>query len=121
MHFTTYQRKAMETAIYPGTGGLLGLAYAGLGLSNEAGEVGGKIKKIIRDIDSAELTWDGDRITYPIHIREAVEAEVGDVVWYIAAVCHELGIDMGDAALGNLEKLADRANRGVLKGSGDNR
>ncbi len=46
--FDEYQERALKTAIYPGTGSMMGLAYCGLGLG-ETGEVQGKIKKIMRD------------------------------------------------------------------------
>ena len=43
---TEYQRKAAETAIFPKE---KALEYLALGLTSEAGEVAGKVKKIIRD------------------------------------------------------------------------
>jgi hypothetical protein len=46
MTFNEYQSKAVETAIY-GTGSTI--IYPALGLANEAGEVLGKIKKVLRD------------------------------------------------------------------------
>ena len=62
---------------------LLAVAYDGLGLG-EAGEVQGKIKKIIRD--------DGGNIT-PEHI-EAIKGELSDVLWYISSMCDTLGLKM---------------------------
>lgn len=113
MRMSEYQEKASSTAIYPenGTGSPLALAYAGLGASNEAGEVAGKIKKVIRD------GW-GER---PMEKRLQILDEVGDVLWYLAQVCNELNMDLGQAADRNLAKLASRAERGVIGGSGDNR
>ena len=46
MTFKEYQDKAVETAIY-GAGNAI--IYPALGLANEAGEVLGKIKKVLRD------------------------------------------------------------------------
>ena len=89
---------------------LLAVAYDGLGLG-EAGEVQGKIKKIIRD--------DGGNIT-PEHI-EAIKGELSDVLWYISSMCDTLGLKMEDVATYNIEKLKSRRDRGVLHGSGDNR
>jgi NTP pyrophosphatase (non-canonical NTP hydrolase) len=89
----------------------LALAYTGLGASNEAGEVAGKIKKIIRD-------GYGDR---PMEKKLAILDEVGDTLWYLAQVCNELGLDMSSAATRNVAKLGSRAERGVLGGSGDTR
>ena len=36
-------------------------------------------------------------------------------------IADEVGYDLSTIAQGNLDKLADRANRGKLKGNGDNR
>ena len=45
MNFIDYQQKAKHTAKYPVIG--QGVIYPTLGLANEAGEVAGKIKKIL--------------------------------------------------------------------------
>lgn len=89
---------------------LLSIAYDGLGLG-EAGEIQGKIKKIIRD--------EGGRITHE-HVTE-IKKELGDILWYVASMCDSLGIKMEDVATGNIEKLQSRRDRGTLHGSGDNR
>lgn len=89
---------------------LLAVAYDGLGLG-EAGEVQGKIKKIIRD--------NGGRITETA--IEEIKKELGDCLWYIASMCQNLGITMESVATGNIEKLQDRHARGTVHGSGDNR
>src|ERR1035437_5791982 len=89
---------------------LLALAYDGLGLG-EAGEVQGKIKKIIRD--------NGGYISAESKIE--IKKELGDCLWYIASMCDNLGIKMEDVAIGNIEKLQDRRDRGTLHGSGHNR
>lgn len=107
----TYQFGALETAIYPGQGGSAGLTYAVLGLTNEAGEVAGKLKKIMRD-KGWELDYED---------RQEMVDELGDVLWYLTAVADELQHDLAEVAEQNLAKLADRAQRGVLGGSGDNR
>lgn len=103
MDLNDYQLKAMETAVFPKEYFLI---YPALGLVNEAGEYAGKVKKILR----------GDTNT-----TEAAAAELGDVLWYLAACAKALGVDLGQIAQQNLDKLADRAARGVIKGSGDNR
>ena len=107
MDFRDYQQKAVETAIYPAPSAVV---YPALGLANEAGEVLGKIKKIIRDGNSDY--WSNAVI---------IGDEIGDVLWYIAALCDDLGLEMNDIAKANLNKLASRKERGVLQGSGDNR
>lgn len=113
MRFHEYQEAATETAIYPGRGEFTtaGIVYTALGLGNEAGEVLGKIKKAIRD----------DNCNFPAEKIDAIEAELGDVLWYLAVLADELDLDLEVIAQRNLEKLADRKERGVLKGSGDKR
>jgi NTP pyrophosphatase (non-canonical NTP hydrolase) len=109
MDFTDYQQKAKQTAKYPIIG--QGVIYPTLGLTNEAGEVAGKIKKIFRDKEG--VISDDD--------REALKAELGDVLWYLAQVSTELGLSLDDIAEHNIAKLLDRQARGKIKGDGDNR
>lgn len=107
--FDVYQDEAETTAVYPNKGN--NLCYPALGLAGEAGEVCEKIKKIIRDKEGVPTNADLDDLS----------KELGDVLWYISAVATELDISLASIAERNLIKLKDRENRGVLKGSGDNR
>lgn len=118
-----YQNGAMVTAIYPGQGTFLGLIYCGLKLAGEAGEVSQKIGKAIRDDDICEmLTGCEVRMRHLSNEkREALKKELGGVLWYVAAAAHELGYALDEIAQTNLDQLASRAARGVLKGSGDER
>lgn len=120
MTFAEYQRLAAETAVYPdiavnpnSVGESCGgnYIYPALGLCGESGEVAEKVKKIIRDKDG--FVEETDRV--------AVAKELGDVLWYVSALCKEFQLDMGAVAQGNLDKLAARAAKGTLGGSGDNR
>jgi NTP pyrophosphatase (non-canonical NTP hydrolase) len=104
----TYQDWTNRTAIYPKDGGI---TYAVIGLANEAGEVLGVIKKMIRD-DNSKLSEEK---------KEKILDEVGDVLWYAARVCVELGVDVEDVLQRNHDKLEDRLARNVIQGSGDNR
>lgn len=118
-----YQSRTSDTAIYPGKGTPLGLIYCGLKLAGEAGEVAEKIGKAIRDDDMIETD---DQVTAYMngmgHEREqAIKGELGDVLWYVARLARELGFDLSDVAQSNIDKLADRKQRGVLSGDGDNR
>jgi NTP pyrophosphatase (non-canonical NTP hydrolase) len=106
--FNGYQAAARSTAIYPKE---IGLAYTALGFAGEAGEVADKIKKVYRDCGGVLDNT----------ARAVITKEVGDVLWYAANLLDELGVTMEDCALGNLEKLAGRAARGTLQGSGDDR
>jgi len=111
--FEEYQRESGATAIYPGCGdqgSIVGLSYVGLGLG-EAGEIQGKIKKILRD-DNGEIRMDH---------RLALKAEAGDLMWYLARLCDHLGFSMSEVAQANLDKLNSRMARGVIGGSGDDR
>jgi NTP pyrophosphatase (non-canonical NTP hydrolase) len=101
MNFNEYQEEAVKTAIYTDP-----IIYPALGLGNEAGEVQGKVKKWLRD----------DTFN-----KEDIAAEIGDVLWYIAALCRDLEVNMDDVATGNLAKLKSRQERGTIQGSGDNR
>ena len=120
--FNEYQVEARELAIsmdkfretFPNVDNdlftLVWLTYDGLGLG-EAGEVQGKIKKIIRD-NGGILTPEA---------RDGIKDELGDTLWYIASMCQTLGLTLGDVAHSNIKKLHDRRARGVQGGSGDNR
>lgn len=50
-----------------------------------------------------------------------LEKEIGDVLWYCAEMATLLGTSLESIARLNIEKLADRAKRNVINGSGDNR
>ena len=109
MDLSDYQRRSRATAVYPDAGA--NLTYPALGLCGEAGEVAEKVKKAIRD--------DGGLLTAAR--RDALAGELGDVLWYVAQVATEAGLDLDAVASENLAKLASRAQRGVLGGSGDSR
>lgn len=99
-----YQEYAATTAIYPKEAKV---AYPILGAIGELGELANKYKKVIRD--GVELD-----------IEDAMK-ELGDVLWYLSAIANDLGVSLGHIAALNLQKLADRQERGVLGGSGDTR
>lgn len=127
-----YQEIATKSAFYPGQGTALGLAYVALKLNGEAGEFAEHVGKAMRDDDLTRVTC-GDNGSYGdtpcVWLDEDVTdqrralliKEVGDMLWYLSAACNELGITLSDAAYGNLCKLADRAERDALRGSGDER
>ena len=108
-HFDLYQDVAESTAVYPDKGD--NLYYPALGIAGEAGEVCEKIKKIMRD-QKGHFTEDN---------VEEISKELGDVLWYVAMLAVEFNIALSSVAEDNLAKLQDRMNRGVIKGSGDNR
>jgi NTP pyrophosphatase (non-canonical NTP hydrolase) len=104
-----YQQKSRRTAVYPAIGHPV--IYPTLGLTNEAGEVAGKIKKVFRD-QEGEISSE---------TREALKAELGDVLWYLAQVSTELGLTLDEVAEYNIRKLADRLDRNTIRGDGDHR
>jgi NTP pyrophosphatase (non-canonical NTP hydrolase) len=85
--------------------------YLVLGLSSEAGELAGKVSKIVRDKENVASDEDVSEIA----------KELGDVLWFVACLAYEMGIPLTELAAENLKKLADRKARGVIGGSGDNR
>lgn len=109
MELTDYQERSRVTAVYPDAGA--NLLYPTLGLCGEAGEVAEKVKKMIRD-DGGVLSAER---------REALSAELGDVLWYVAQVATEAGLDLDAIARDNLDKLRSRDQRAALQGSGDER
>ena len=108
MELADYQRLSRSTAEYPREARL---AYPALGLAGEAGEVAEHAKKAIRD--------DGGIVSE--ERRGKMAKELGDVLWYVAQLATELGLDLDEIAQGNLDKLLSRQQRGVLAGSGDDR
>lgn len=116
--FANYQMNAARTAIYPGFASLSGLIYCALGLG-EAGEVQGKVKKLLRDYN---LDIDGPYShELPEEVKMAIAKELGDVLWYVSMMATELNISLNSIAQDNLNKLASRKARGVLQGNGDDR
>jgi len=109
MHAHEYQDRALETAIYPNRGA--NFVYPALGLVGEAGEVADKLKKVIRD---------GNGVLTDA-VKDAVAAELGDTMWYIAVLASEIGYNLDEIMAKNLSKLNSRKQRGVLSGSGDAR
>ena len=90
-----------------------------LGLTGEAGECSEKLKKLIRDRD-LDLTADNIEEQINHEDKKALALELGDVLFYLAAVANDIGYSLEEVATLNLDKLSDRRKRNVLKGSGDN-
>jgi NTP pyrophosphatase (non-canonical NTP hydrolase) len=112
MTLDEYQRGALRTASFPPSVRVL---YPALKLAGEAGEVAEKLGKLMRDEG-----WTPGADFTPRQ-REALARELGDVLWYVAVLAADLGLDLEEVGAGNLAKLASRAARGVIGGSGDER
>lgn len=109
MEMNDYQRKAAEFAIYPHSHSIL---YPALGLAGEAGEVANKVKKFIRDGYDQE-NFEQKKIE--------LASEIGDVMWYCAALARDLGFELSTIAQENCSKLSGRKERGTIGGNGDDR
>jgi len=105
LNLNDYQRKALETAIYPDMGN--NLIYPVLSLAAEVGEIHSLISKNMRD----STGLDDEKLAY----------EIGDCLWELAILAHEIDYPLDHIAQMNIDKLADRKHRGKLSGHGDNR
>ena len=110
MTFDEYQKLALTTAKnHPDE--LMDKTIWAMGVAGEAGEVVEKWKKIVAykegEVSAEDLA--------------EFKKELGDVVWYIAVLAHSLGLSFNEVMELNIQKLADRQKRGVIKGKGDNR
>jgi len=113
MNFNEYQYEATKTGDYPEMGG--NLIYPALGLAGEAGETVDKIKKFWRNLGiKSGKELNDEQIN-------SLMLEIGDVLWYCAALAQELGITLDAVANANIIKLHDRQKRGVIKSEGDSR
>lgn len=102
MNINEYQERAYMTATYKDHMGIGGLTYTVLALCGETGELANKLKKHLRvgtEPDKAVLM-----------------DELSDVFWYLSAVSTELGYNLEDVALFNLEKLRKRREAAKLVG-----
>ena len=109
MDFQHYQERCRATARYPDAGA--NPIYPTLGLCGEAGEVADKVKKVLRDRQG----------NFSSEVIADLQLELGDVLWYVAQLSTELGLELEQIAQANLDKLASRAARNVIGGSGDRR
>lgn len=93
MDFSRYQDEARSTDRIPSEGGV---QVHLLGLAGEAGSVTAEYKKRLRD-GEAHLRW-----------REHMQEELGDLLWYLAAVASDLGLELEAIAAANLIKVQSR-------------
>lgn len=98
-----YQQQTAVRGPQPLTGAALSLGVAG--------DVQGLIKKILR----------GDPATTDPCYPHRVTARLGHLLTAVAVTATAAGMNLETLAQANLDKLADRARRGVLRGAGDHR
>lgn len=85
MNATEYQRLAARTLM---------VVWNAIGLAGEAGELCELVKKGIFHQHGLD--------------RARVRKELGDVLWYVAALATKLGLDLGDVMAENIDKLRQR-------------
>ena len=100
MNLLDYQHRAARTLNYDEKAGPtpLAVAVAGLGIAGEAGEVADMLKKHVghgHALDMGKLS-----------------KELGDVLWYVAAVATMHGLSLDEVAVVNLNKLQARYPNG---------
>jgi NTP pyrophosphatase (non-canonical NTP hydrolase) len=82
--------------------------YLAVGLGAEAGEVQSLLAKAVRD-KNGEID------------KEQLKKELGDVLFFVAALGSYYGIDLENIGISNINKLVDRKARNTIQGNGDNR
>lgn len=89
--------------------------YLFLGLAGEVGELCSAQAKWIRDNPTTtdEELWEKK--------QEMLKKELGDILWFVAGLATNYYWKLEDIAQMNINKLEDRKQRNVIKGSGDNR
>ena len=107
MKLNEYQDKAMETRLPTA-----GLEYAWFGLAGEVGELYSLMAKLYRDGKGERTDED---------IMEDVKKELGDILWFIAAISKDYKFTLEEVAQKNVDKLAKRKEKGTITGSGDSR
>jgi NTP pyrophosphatase (non-canonical NTP hydrolase) len=111
MELNEYQEEAGVFAVYAH------FLYPFLGLTEEAGEVSGKVAKRLRVMGAQWL----EPVLGFDKFRTETTKELGDVLWQLQECCSVLGLSLEEVAQQNLEKLSGRWERGVIHGEGDNR
>lgn len=105
--FDAYQFKASRTACSSTGYDANKLALFGLGITGEAGEVADLLKKYIGH-------------GHPLD-RDKLIKELGDVLWYLAAICSHQRIQLSDVARANIAKLEARYPQGFSHEASINR
>lgn len=91
-------RTLIDTPDHEYTSDEIMLVWNALGLAGEAGEVADTIKKAVFH-------------RHPLD-RDALIKELGDVLWYVAALCTKLDVNMANVMHQNIEKLKARYPEG---------
>lgn len=108
MFLNEYQEKAMKTLLPSADN----VDYMMFGLVGEVGEIASHVAKDIRDNPEAVNFHE---------YEEKIKKELGDVLWFVAGICHVYGWSLEEVAKANIDKLTSRQKRGTLTGSGNER
>jgi NTP pyrophosphatase (non-canonical NTP hydrolase) len=95
MQFNEYQEAAACTDKLKGKDNEA-LMVSLLGLAGETGSLLTLYKKLLRDGDAYQA------------VKESIGEELGDILWYVAAVARRAGLEMSEIARFNLQKTGDR-------------
>jgi len=106
MTLDDYQQLAART-LSPGQTPHERLANAALGLTGEAGEVAEHVKKHLFHATPLD--------------RDAVVKELGDCLWYVAALAGTIGASLDEIAVANVDKLRRRYPDGFSTEASRNR
>ena len=106
MDWNEYQEWTRTTAVYDKRDEF---PYLLTGLSGEVGELLSIYAKMYR----------GD--PNPATLGDAVEKELGDILWFVARLADARGTDLQSIVDKNVAKLEDRKARNKIQGSGDDR
>ena len=80
------------------------LLYLSNGMGGEAGETQNEIKKMYRLIKENSLEKAKNLK------REEIKKELGDVLWYLTAICNKMDMSLKDIIVENIEKNKDKLN-----------
>ena len=97
-----YSRAAATTENLQGDSLAEKLSFLAMALCGETGEVAGEVKKVLRSANGSGL----------LHSEKMkVALELGDALWYVAAIARLLEIPLPAVALSNLIKVSGKAKK----------
>ena len=120
MNLNEYQQRALTTARYAPEHRVI---YNAFKLAGEAGEIADKLGK---GLMAGNLVLGDDQDGHPavfvyLELQLALRKELGDVLWHLSVLAHDLDLTLEDVAQANLQKLRSRSARDVILGDGDDR
>jgi NTP pyrophosphatase (non-canonical NTP hydrolase) len=80
-------------------------------INEEAGELAGKTKRLIRDNEGVLNE----------ELAQGMLGELGDILYYVAQYAQAIGYELQEVIDYNVAKLEDRKERNAIHGSGDKR